>query len=127
MTMMATETGPLTPGEVEDIKRRAALLLQECGWTQGLLRDDGGRLCMIGALATAAGEYGEIAREPVRVWVVAQQLFPGNGDDADYLYGSHDADYLYGSHSLRLMAKWNDRDGRTVDDVIARLKGEASE
>lgn len=83
--------------EATKVLRDAADLLERVGWCQGYLEDNG-KVCMVGALR-AAGML-RLGRGPYRELVarVSQQI----------------------GHCSWL--QWNDRPGRTKEEVIAKLR-----
>lgn len=88
------------------IFQRAADLIEEFGWKQG---DYGSKeqagFCMIGALAEARVDLGDIGRDSrvPKCYIGVTEDWLGN-------------DWNY---------QWNDEDGRTKDEVVARLRVEA--
>lgn len=97
---------------LRDTARRAAELLTQYGWTQGRQADMAGRMCLVGACAKAAtgnpwdqrwvngvGATFERLRQRTRLLVAAHD--PG-GDGEPF--------------------PWNDRPGRTAEEVIALLQ-----
>lgn len=92
--------------------RRAVELIDENGWTQGMYRSSSGCLCATGALAVALG--GEIRR-------------PDEDVDEDALFTDRAAEELWSKACRRAgravggnigdIVDWNDKPGRTVDEV----------
>jgi hypothetical protein len=81
-------------------------LLHEKGWTQLDARDSAGRYCLSGALAEAAGPDRSAYRAALRS--VGARL-----DEPACTYGGLDC------HCVVL--RWNDREGRTKHEVVAKL------
>ena len=73
---------------------QVAELIRRCGWCQHELKDSDGRLCLLGALGDLHGRPGESV---ARLW-------------------------LYATAGTRHLGEWNDRPGRTVDEVLDLLK-----
>lgn len=81
-----------------DRLREAARLIRDKGWCQGVYRDDAGRHCAVGALCEATGDGGlDLARS-----------------------------YLWQRIRTTSIADWNDRPGRTEQDVIAAFESAAA-
>jgi PilZ domain len=81
-------------------------LLHENGWTQLDARDAAGRYCLSGALAEAAGQDRGAYRAALRS--IGARL-----DEPACTYGGLDC------HCVVL--RWNDREGRTQHEVVAKL------
>jgi uncharacterized protein (TIGR02266 family) len=81
-------------------------LLRTHGWTQLLERDPGGSYCLTGALMEAAGQDDGLYRSALRA--VGERL----NVPACSLGG-------YGCHCA--IVGWNDKEGRTKHEVIAKL------
>jgi uncharacterized protein (TIGR02266 family) len=81
-------------------------LLHESGWTQLTARDRGGSYCLTGALSKAAGEDRNAYRSALQS-VGPRLNVPG------CTFGGFDC------HCAVL--SWNDREGRTKREVIAKL------
>ncbi len=81
-------------------------LLHESGWTQLIARDPGGSYCLTGALSKAAGEDRDAYR-------AALQSVGPRLDVPGCAFGGFDC------HCPVL--SWNDREGRTKREVIAKL------
>jgi uncharacterized protein (TIGR02266 family) len=81
-------------------------LLHEKGWTQLTARDPAGSYCLTGALSKAAGEDREAYRAAL------QSVGPRLSVPACAFGG-------FNCHCAVL--SWNDREGRTKNDVIAKL------
>jgi hypothetical protein len=85
-----------------ELREQAAAYLLTHGWTQGQLRDGMGRCCAIGVVYRVAG--------PDREALAAQVL--------------HDLHVeLRAKHGSSSLAFWNDRFDRTVEQVVALLRG----
>lgn len=82
-------------------------LLRTHGWTQLLERDPGGSFCLTGALMEAAGDDDALYRRAL--WSVGERL----NVPACSLGG-------YGCHCA--IIGWNDQEGRTKHEVIAKLE-----
>ena len=81
-------------------------LLRRHGWTQLLEKDAGGSYCLTGALMEAAGEDDSLYRRALRS--VGERL-----DVPACPFGG------YGCHCA--IVGWNDQQGRTKHEVIAKL------
>jgi len=104
-----------------EVFRRAVEVLEAHGWTQGTYRSSSGCLCATGALAAALG--GQIV-EP-------------DDDEQETLFADREHERLWSDACLaageavgvgRHIVDWNDRPGRTADEVKAlflRLAEEA--
>jgi hypothetical protein len=90
---------------VADRLRAAADLLATNGWIQGTPEDDQGRHCMAGALYAVTDAEG--------VYLAASQAVREHLNDLD-------------ATSWGLVS-WNDRAGRTAEQVIAVLRETAAE
>lgn len=93
--------------------RRAVEVLDERGWWRGWYVGPGGCVCASAALAVAAGVN------------LDQDGVPDGEDDADRLW--HDASEYVAVVAGRDLVIWNDRDGRTVDEVQALFLQAAEE
>ncbi|HEY4729577.1 MAG TPA: hypothetical protein VIH41_00505, partial [Myxococcales bacterium] len=82
-------------------------LLRTHGWTQLLEREPGGSYCLTGALLAAAGEDEALYRRALRS--IGERL----NVPACSLGG-------YGCHCA--IVGWNDQEGRTKHEVIAKLE-----
>jgi len=81
-------------------------LLHENGWTQLDARDQAGRYCLTGALAQAAG--------PDRAaYQAALQSLGPHLNEPSCAFGG------FGCHCT--VVRWNDREGRTKREVVAKL------
>jgi len=89
-----------------DVLRKAKALIEEKGWHQGAYQGPTGCLCVRGACYAAAGldlaspEFDSAAAM--------------DAETAQYLLGEQVDVHLLGS-----LAAWNDRPGRTKEEVIA--------
>jgi hypothetical protein len=81
-------------------------LLHEKGWTQLDARDSAGRYCLSGALSAAAGGDRAAYRAALQS-VNASLAEPGCA--------------LGGADCHCAVLRWNDREGRTKHDVVAKL------
>src|SRR3954471_16267021 len=81
-------------------------LLHENGWTQLDARDPAGRYCLTGALAKAAGEDRA-------AYQAALQSIGARLNEPACAFGGFDC------HCS--VIRWNDREGRTQRDVVAKL------
>lgn len=88
----------------EDLLRKAADLIEQNGWTQGTYVNANGCLCMMGAFYRVCDGMSDLdlRREARRILEVRT-----------------------GKRGLGLFG-WNDAKGRTVEEVIAMLRGERS-
>lgn len=96
---------------VEEVLRKAVEILDERGWYQGYYRDiQTGRVCSIGACAEALGTNpGEPTPMFNRVWT----------------FLDHYVERKFERHGN--FVAWQDKDGRTVDEVKALLLAAADE
>ena len=87
-----------------EVRRRAAEIIRERGWCQGLYSNEDGQVCMVGALYVASGlpPHGQLNHLPTDS--AARSMGYENCDEA---------------------ISWNDAPDRTVDQVLALLAGEA--
>jgi uncharacterized protein (TIGR02266 family) len=81
-------------------------LLHENGWTQLDARDSAGRYCLTGALAKAAGEDRA-------AYHAALQSIGSRLNEPACAFGG------FGCHCT--LVRWNDREGRTKREVVAKL------
>jgi len=81
-------------------------LLHENGWTQLDARDEAGRYCLTGALAQAAGA------DRAAYQAALQAIGPRLNEPACAFGG-------FGCHCTAV--RWNDREGRTKREVVAKL------
>ena len=81
-------------------------LLHENGWTQLDARDSAGRYCLTGALSKAAGEDRA-------AYAAALQSIGTRLNEPACAFGG------FGCHCS--VIRWNDRDGRTQKQVVAKL------
>lgn len=117
----ATVTEQKTP---EQILEEAAKILAEQGWTQGTLQDREGHLCALGSLQKAAfgiaAPEGFTAAPTVNVDAylsAAQKLLTQVQRDA--VLNSDEHNFVTIPSSI---PEWNDRDGRSAEDVILAMK-----
>jgi hypothetical protein len=87
----------------KELRHKAAAYLLEFGWTQGQLRDGKLRCCLVGVVHRVGGTDTELAETTLRE-LEAELKAKGMGSN---------------------LAFWNDRPHRTVDDVVALLRGVA--
>ena len=85
--------------DTKEVRERAAQLIEECGWSQGCYVSDAGGYCISGAL--------------------------GRASNADRLSGLGTPAYREIERELdvHLLDHWNDEPGRTVEEVLAALRG----
>jgi hypothetical protein len=94
-----------TPDEVAEICKKAYNLLKDKGWCQGILEDNRGRHCLLGAIRVSIGgsaaiEPGTEYYEEMTLKVIAQ----------------------LGFNHLGVATLWNDHWGRDVEDVLHLLE-----
>ena len=97
-----------TPANLDEESRlllRAAEVIEHRGWCQNEYTTSDGRLCVLGAVKTARG------------------LSPRDDEDADDLVEKA-CERLYNAVGNRVHL-WNDRPGRTQDEVVAKLRAVA--
>lgn len=84
-----------TPTKTQTLIDRAIELLGERGWCQNMSRDRFGRMCLVGSLLIAAKEMGE-----------------------------HDGFAFDALRPIKIheWTNWNDRPGRTKDQVVEKLR-----
>lgn len=87
---------------------KAAELLKKIGWCQGTMKNARGNVCLLGALSDMCGDH-----------------FSDNGGAPQYcslqldLHETLIADGFPPEDAG--VVKWNDRDGRTADEVLALI------
>ena len=92
--------------DAPDIVRLAGFYQDLAGWTQLDARDSAGRYCLTGALSKAAGEDRA-------AYAAALQSIGTRLNEPACAFGG------FGCHCS--VIRWNDRDGRTQKQVVAKL------
>lgn len=100
------------------VYRNTIAVIERRGWCSGTFVTRAGRVCLIAALAEAAGAFVDPGGSPVIVW-------DGVPEEASDLF-EQAADGI-ASMVLTMPAMWNDMHGRTVDEVKALLLRAAEE
>ena len=93
-----------------DILRAAADRIERYGWTQHESGQDGQRMCVLMALGAACDDAGDRGRNEPSLWRSAKSAL-----ERHVRIGSG------------FVSNWNDAPGRTVDEVLAALRGAAKE
>jgi hypothetical protein len=102
--------------------RAAAEVLRRDGWTQRSYHSDNGCHCALGAIAIVTG-YHDMKRGPRSGgdWPELGCMVGGRpGSAAEWL-----GEFLNGHPSASVVVDWNDKYGRTADEVIAALEAAA--
>lgn len=92
----------MLPSEVFD---KAVALIEERGWCQGIMRDEGGELCADGAL-----------------WFAALEFAPGAPDYDAVRMASWNLLQLRTEMQFGGLVEYNDHPGRTKDEVLEMLR-----
>jgi len=101
---------PTQPTTISTLCLRAADVIRERGWCQETCMDEKGSVCLLGALLTADG-IDLLAAE-----VVSCSYLERVTERAIERHINHDS-----------VPGWNDKEGRTVEEVIAVLEATAWE
>ena len=101
----------------------AADYLEQHGWCRGTLKDDSGRVCLVGSLLAVTGHWNETDKHFV---------IKGNGDArfriakaelCDYLgFMPHEDEFENGD----ILVEFNDKPERTSEDVVTTLRKAAT-
>lgn len=86
----------------------AADILEADGWCQGVARDQAGRHCALGAIGTAAHKDGAN--------LLTREAFELQDAATDMLQAHLEVDWVH---------EWNDKPGRTKDEVVQALRAAA--
>lgn len=121
---MNTTTAP----SPQQILTGAIDILSERGWCQGTLIRYTGAVCMVGAMRIAAAR--RIGMDDDDIFAAAagrKDVWPE--EMRDELKAAFDKSVILAADQIdgAILDKWNDVDGRTVDEVISVLQAAAAE
>lgn len=107
--------------ETAGILRRASDILGERGWCQGLMEDAQGRVCAMGAFAAALDEAILMPLD------AEQEEFASALDrradiHIEFVKAFARAAGLHYDSNSNPIPEWNDRTGRSVEDVVLAMK-----
>lgn len=105
---------PSLDDEAREILRVAATYLEKYGWCQRLLRDGDAR-CAVGAIVEADALMS--GRGP---FTLSSTLYQRKTVAASMAY-----DKLCSHVRVELLEKWNDEEGRTMDEVVSAMRESA--
>lgn len=108
---------------------QAAEEIRQHGWCQGHMFGEGGRVCALGAIVTAAGEGPLAQMRGLKPWLAAPGWVRADRALTEYLRSTGEidpaADHWDGSSCMSVGA-WNDQPDRTQMDVINAMEKAAA-
>lgn len=111
---MEVEGGVGSVGEGMNVCEAAIDAIERRGWTQGIVEDDDGRICLVGAVNVAS--RGTATNVKTRHVAIERQRAKALSD----IYAEIRANDLVDSSGW--ITQYNDAPGRTVDEVIEVLR-----